>query len=44
MLIGIFVWSFGGEGIGEGEFKNLVSVCMDGEGYVIVVDCFNNRI
>ena len=41
---GNFVKSFGKRGTGEGEFQNPVSVCVDGEGHVVVADCVNNRI
>ena len=36
--------SFGKEGPGEGEFSYPRSVCMDGEGHVVVADWGNNRI
>ena len=41
---GKFVKSFGKYGTGKGEFKNPGSVCMDGEGHVVVADFDNNRI
>ena len=41
---GNFVKSFGKYGTGEGEFNHPISVCMDGEGHVVVADCDNNRI
>ncbi len=41
---GNFVKRFGKQGSGEGEFKNPTSVCMDGEGHVVVADLYNNRI
>ena len=41
---GNFVKSFGKKATGEDEFKNPLSICMDGEGHVVVVDCGNHRI
>ena len=40
----LIVKTFGKQGTGEGEFHNPVSVCMDGEGRVVVADFYNNRI
>ena len=41
---GNVVKTFGKLGTGEGEFQPPLSVCMDGEGRVVVADCINNRI
>ena len=41
---GNFVKSFGRFGTGRDEFKNPTSVCMDGEGHVVVTDSNNSRI
>ena len=41
---GNFVKSLGKEGTGDGEFKSPLSVCMDGDGHVVVTDFCNNRI
>ena len=41
---GNFVKSFGKKGTGEGEFQNPTSVCVTGEGHVVVVDSRNSRI
>jgi len=41
---GNFVRSFGKNGTGEDEFKNPLSVLLDGEGRVVVADYNNNRI
>ena len=41
---GNIVKAFGKNGTREGEFKNPVSICMDGEGHVVVTEFNNNRI
>ena len=41
---GDFVKSFGKKGKGEGEFQNPTSVCVTGEGHIVVVDSKNGRI
>ena len=41
---GNLVKSFGKRGTRDGEFMKPVSVCVDDEGRVIVVDCCNHRV
>ena len=41
---GKVVKTFGKQGTREGEYRNPVSVCMDGEGRVVVADFNDNRI
>ena len=41
---GNFVKSFGKKGTRDGEFQDPVSLCMDGEGRVIVADCDNGQV